>query len=170
MPLDEKHPHIIMEPPPNLSVGMVLCFLKAVPFFRQALVAVFLPNSSIFISSDQITFSQNCIPFFSYVSTNFNWSLTCLVFSKGTFLGDLEWKPVWYRALLMVSLLTLIPEWVMKGFICIFLLIHLEVCSFIFLGFPFLGRFAVLSPYFFYFLMIFLIVLSARLISLLIFW
>ena len=63
--LNEKHPHIIMEPPPNLTVGMVLCFLKAVPFFCQTLVTVFLPNSSTFVSSDQITFSQNCIPFFS---------------------------------------------------------------------------------------------------------
>ena len=65
VPLDEKHPCIIMEPPPNLTVGMVLCFLKAVPFFCQTLVAVFLPNSSTFTLSDQITFSQNCIPFFS---------------------------------------------------------------------------------------------------------
>ena len=65
VPLDEKHPHIIMEPPLNLTVGIVLCFLKAVPFFRQTLVAVFLLNSSTFVSSDQITFSPNCIPFFS---------------------------------------------------------------------------------------------------------
>ena len=88
--LDEKHPHIIMEPLLNLTVGMVLCFLKAVPFFPQTLVTVFLPNSSTFISSDHITFSKNCIPFFSLVLTNFNQSLTCLVFSKDTFLGDLE--------------------------------------------------------------------------------
>ena len=33
-PLDEKHSHVITELPPNLTVGMVLCFLKAVPFFR----------------------------------------------------------------------------------------------------------------------------------------
>ena len=75
----------------------------------------------------------------------------------------------------MVSLLTLIPapsrsvlisERVKKVFIYTFLLIHLEVCLFIFLGLPFLGRFAVPSPYFLYFLMIFPTVLSARFISL----
>ena len=33
VPLDEKHLHIIMKPSPNITVGMVLCFLKAVPFF-----------------------------------------------------------------------------------------------------------------------------------------
>ena len=33
LPLDEKHHHI-MKPPTNLTVGMVLCFLKAVAFFR----------------------------------------------------------------------------------------------------------------------------------------
>ena len=69
--------------------------------------------------------------------------MTCLVFSKGTFLGELDWKPIRYRALLMVSLLTLIPESsrsvliserVMKAF----LLIHLEVHSFIFSVFHFL--------------------------------
>ena len=73
--------------------------------------------------------------------------MTCLVFSQGTFLGDFEWKPVRYRALLMVSLLTSIPapsrsvlisEWIMKAFICTFLLSHLEVRSFIFLGLHFL--------------------------------
>ena len=58
VPLDEKHPHIIMEPPPNLTVRMVLWFLKAMTFFRQTLVAVFPPNSSTFVSSDQITFSK----------------------------------------------------------------------------------------------------------------
>ena len=65
VPLDEKHPHIIMKPPPNLTVVMALCFLKAVPFFCQILVAVFLLNSSTFVSFDQILFSQNCIFFFS---------------------------------------------------------------------------------------------------------
>ena len=103
--------------------------------------------------------------------TNFNRSLTCLVFRKGTFLGDLEWKPAWYRVLLIVSWLILIPapsrsvlisERVMKGFICTFLLIHLEVRTFIFLSLRFLGRFVVPSPYFLYFMMIFPIVLSAR--------
>ena len=37
MPLDEKHPHIIMEQPPDFTVGMVLCFLKAMPFFAKHL-------------------------------------------------------------------------------------------------------------------------------------
>ena len=57
VPSDEKHPHIITKLPPNLTVRMVLCFLKAVPFFRQKLVAAFLPNSSTFVSFDEITFS-----------------------------------------------------------------------------------------------------------------
>ena len=57
VPLGEKHPHIIMEPRPNLTVGMVLCFLKAVPFFCRTLVTAFLPNSSTFISFNQINFS-----------------------------------------------------------------------------------------------------------------
>ena len=65
VPLDEKHPHIIKKPHPNLTVGMVLCFTKAGPIFHQTLVAVFLPNSSNFVSFGQIPFSQNCIFFFS---------------------------------------------------------------------------------------------------------
>ena len=70
VPLDEKHPHIIMEPPLNLNVGMVLCFLKAVPFFCQTLVALFLPNSSTFVSSDQITFSKTAsLPFHKFRQT-----------------------------------------------------------------------------------------------------
>ena len=54
VPLNEN---IIIEQPPNLTVGMVLCFLKLVPFFCQTLIPVFLPNSATFDKSDQITFS-----------------------------------------------------------------------------------------------------------------
>ena len=120
--------------------------------------AIFSPNTSRcvpsksfnfrFIRPDYLFLKLHTFLFISFA--NFNRSLTCLVFSKGTFLRDLEWKPVTYLAPLMVSLLTLIPapsrsvlisERVMKGFIWIFLLIHLEVRLFIFLGLPFLRGF-----------------------------
>ena len=79
-----------------------------------------------------------------------------------------------YRALLMVSLLTLIPapsrsvlisEQVMKGLFAHFCWSTLKY-DHLFFCLPFLGRFTVLLPYYF---LIFPTVLSARFISLLIF-
>ena len=40
--LEEKHPHNIIEPRPNFTVGMVLVFLNAEPSFRYKRVAEFL--------------------------------------------------------------------------------------------------------------------------------
>ena len=91
--IKEKHPHIIMEPPPNLTVEMVLCFLKAVPFFRQALVAVFLPNrfNFRFIRPDYLFPKLHDLSFHKFRQTSIGlWP--GLVFSKGTFLGDLDMK------------------------------------------------------------------------------
>ena len=42
--LEEKHPHIIMEPTPNLTVGMVLCFLEG--------SAIFSPNTCRCVPSE----------------------------------------------------------------------------------------------------------------------
>ena len=55
VPLDEKHSHLIMKPPPNCGDGIML--LESSAIFRQTLVAVFLPNCSTFVSFDQIPFS-----------------------------------------------------------------------------------------------------------------
>ena len=108
--LDAKHPHSITLPPPNFTVGIVLFGWQAVPFFLQTWVLVFLPKSPIFVSSDQIIFPQNTSELFSYFSTKFRRAFTCLEFNKGVFLGDLECQPTRFNVLLIVSLLTLIPE------------------------------------------------------------
>ena len=56
LPPAAKHPHNMLMPPPCFTVGMVFFRLQATPFLLQTNRWSFLPNSSIFVSSDQRTF------------------------------------------------------------------------------------------------------------------
>ena len=56
--LAEKHPQSIRFPPPCLTVGMVFLGLYSAFLFLQTRQVKLMPNSSILVSSDHITFSQ----------------------------------------------------------------------------------------------------------------
>ena len=57
-PLAEKHPQSIRFPPPCFTVGMVFLGLYSVFLILQTWRVELMPNSSILVSSDHITFSQ----------------------------------------------------------------------------------------------------------------
>ncbi len=57
VPFAEKHPQSMMFPPPCFTVGMVFLGLYS-SFFLQTRRVEFIPKSSIFVSSDHMTFSH----------------------------------------------------------------------------------------------------------------
>jgi len=57
--LQKKHPQRIMFPPPCFTVWMVFLGLYSSFIFLQTRRVEFRPTSSIFVSSDQMTFSQS---------------------------------------------------------------------------------------------------------------
>ena len=58
VPLAEKHPQSIRFPPPCFTVGMVFLGLYSAFLFLPTWRVELMPNSSILVSSDHITFSQ----------------------------------------------------------------------------------------------------------------
>ena len=58
VPLEEKHPHIIMFPPPCLTAGTVFLGLYTSPFILQTYSASIWPNNSNFVSSNHMMVDQ----------------------------------------------------------------------------------------------------------------
>ncbi|MEQ2280037.1 hypothetical protein AMECASPLE_015488 [Ameca splendens] len=56
VPFAEKHPQRMMFPPPCFTVGTVFLGLFSSFFFLQTWRVEFRPKSSIFVSSDHMTF------------------------------------------------------------------------------------------------------------------
>ena len=79
VPLAEKHPQSIRFPPPCFTVGMVFLGLYSAFLFLQTRRVELMPNSSILVSSDPITFSQASSGSSRCSLANFRWACTCVV-------------------------------------------------------------------------------------------
>ena len=84
VPLAEKHPQSIRFPPPCFTVGMVFLGLYSAFLFLQTRRVELMPNSSSFVSSDHITFSQASSGSSRCSLANFRRASTCAFFSRGT--------------------------------------------------------------------------------------
>ena len=122
VPIDEKHSHIIIEPPPDLTVGMVLCFLKAVSFFRQTLAAVFLRIVQLLFHPTKLPFPKTAyLSFHKFRQTligrrglfaHFIWSTlkyTHLFFSAFHFLEGLLYRR--HTSSLLIIFPTVFSAW-----------------------------------------------------------
>ena len=98
VPLAEKHPQSIRFPPSCFTVGMVFWGLYSAFLFLQTRQVELMPNSSILVSSDHITFSGS-----SRCSlANFRRACTCAFFSRGTLRAQQDFNPSQCSVLLMV--------------------------------------------------------------------
>ena len=78
VPLAEKHPQSIRFLPPCFIVGMVFLGWYSAFLFLQTRRVELMPNSSILVSSDHITFSQASSGSFRCSLANFRWVCTCV--------------------------------------------------------------------------------------------
>ena len=150
-----------MEPRPNLTVGMVLCFWKAVSFFDKHLLLCSFRIVQLSFHPTRYLFPKlHDLSFHKFRQTLIGlWHVWFSV--KVLFLGDLEWKSVRYRALAN-GILTCINSSTPKisfNFRMSNEGLYLHISAdppwstlIYFSRFPFLGGFAVPSPYFLYFL------------------
>ena len=106
VPLAEKHPQSIMFPPPCFTVGLGLysAFL-----FLQTRRVELMPNSSILVSSDHITFSQASSESSRCSLANFRQACTCAFFNRGTMHRQQDFNPSRCSVLLMVLFVTVVP-------------------------------------------------------------
>ena len=84
VPLAEKHPQSICFPPACFTVGMVFLGLYSAFLFLLTRRVELMPNSSILVSSDHITFSQASSGSSRCSLANFRQVCTCAFFSRGT--------------------------------------------------------------------------------------
>ena len=68
-----------------------------------------MPNSSILVSSDHITFSQASSGSSRCSLANFRWACACAFFSRGTLLVQQDFNPSRCSVLLMVLFMTVVP-------------------------------------------------------------
>ena len=107
--LAEKHPQSIRFPPPCFTVGMVFLGLYSAFLFLQTRRVELMPNSSILVSSDHITFSQASSGSSRCSLANFRWACTCAFFSRGTLRAQQDFNPSRCSVLLMVLFVTVVP-------------------------------------------------------------
>ena len=84
VPLAEKHPQNIRFPPPCFTMGIMFLGLYSAFLFLQTRQVELMPNSSILVSSDHITFSQASSGSSRCSLANFRRACTCAFFSRGT--------------------------------------------------------------------------------------
>ena len=78
-----KKPHTMMLPPPCFMVGTVFLGSEAVPRFLHTCRASFQSKSSILLSSDHLTRSQNSFPLSRWSLANIKRLLTCFTVRRG---------------------------------------------------------------------------------------
>ena len=93
VPLAEKHPQSIRFPPPCFTVGMVFLGLYSAFLFLQTRQVELMPNRSILVSSDHITFFQASSWSSRCSLANFRWACTCAFFSRGTLHAQQDFNP-----------------------------------------------------------------------------
>ena len=120
--LAEKHPQSIRFPPPCFTVGMVFLGLYSAFFFLQTRRVELMPNSSILVSSDHITFSQASSGSSRCSLANFRRACTCAFFSRGTLCAQQDYNPLQCSVLLMVLFVTVEPN-------CLHVINKLLLCS-----------------------------------------
>ena len=167
VPLEEKQPQTIILTPPCLTVGMVFLGSYEVPSFLPMCLKLFPQKSLILVSSDHNILFQNEAGFSRWRLANSRRAFTCLGFSRGVFLRVRECSPTRWRVRLNLSLLTFVPAacssfWssprVVNGLCITFLTMDLGARSLTLRGHPFRGR-SVVSPCFFHFQMMAIIIL-----------
>ena len=99
----------MMLPPPCSTVGMVLQGLYASPAWCLTVLVVLCPNSSSFVSSDQMTFLQSASKLSRWSQVNLRCCQRCLLVCRGTFLGHCEWRLLCLNALVTVDTKTCCP-------------------------------------------------------------
>ena len=109
VPLAEKHPQSIRFPPPCFTVGMVFLGLYSAFLLLQTRRVELMPNSSILVSSDHITFSQASSGSSRCSLANFRRACTCAFFSRGTLRAQQDFNPSRCSVLLMVLFVTVVP-------------------------------------------------------------
>ena len=98
-----------MYSPPCFTVGMVFLGLYSAFRFLQTRRVELMPNSSILVSSDHITFSQASSGSFRCSLANFRRACTCAFFSRGTLRAQQDFNPSWCSVLLMVLFVNVVP-------------------------------------------------------------
>ena len=98
-----------MFPPPCFTVGMVFLGLYSAFLFLQTRQVKLMPNSSILVSSEHITFSQASSGSSRCSLANFRWACTCAFFSRGTLREQQDINPSRCSVLLMVLFVTVVP-------------------------------------------------------------
>ena len=109
VPLVEKHPQSIRFPPPCFTVGMVFLGLYSAFLFLQTRRVELMPNSSILVSSDHITFSQASSGSSRCSLAHFRRACTCAFFSRGTLHVQQDFNPSRCSVFLMVLFVTVVP-------------------------------------------------------------
>ena len=109
VPLAEKQPQSIRFPPPCFTVGMVLLGLYSAFLFLQTRRVDLMPNSSILVSSDHITFSYASSGSSRCSLAYFRRACTCAFFSRGTLRAQQDFNPSRCSVLLMVLFVTVVP-------------------------------------------------------------
>ena len=109
VPLAEKHPQSIRFPPPCFTVGKVFLGMYSAFLFLQTRRVELMPNSSILVSSDHITFSQTSSGSSRCSLANFRRACTCAFFSRGTLCAQQDYNPSRCSLLLMVLFVTVVP-------------------------------------------------------------
>ena len=102
VPFAEKYPQRMMFPPPCFTVGMVFLGLYSSFFFLQTRQVEFRPKSSIFVSSDHMTFSHSSSGSSRWSLANFRRAWTCAGLSRGTLRELQDFNPRRRSVLLMV--------------------------------------------------------------------
>ena len=108
-PLDTKHPQNIRFPPPCFTVWMVFLGLYWASLFLQTRWVELMPNGSILVSSDHITFSQASYGSSRCSLANFRQACTCAFFSRGTLRTQQDFNHSRCSVLLMVLFVTVAP-------------------------------------------------------------
>ncbi|KAK6291199.1 hypothetical protein J4Q44_G00383970 [Coregonus suidteri] len=93
VPFAEKHPQRMMFPPPCFTVGMVFLGLYSSFFFLQTQRVEFRPKSSMFVSSNHMTFSHSSSGSSRWSLANFRWAWTCAGLSRGTLRALQDFNP-----------------------------------------------------------------------------
>ena len=109
VPLAAKHPQSLRFPPPCFTVGMVFLGLYSAFLFLQTWRVELMPNRSILVSSDHITFSQVSSGSSRCSLANFRQACTCAFFSRGSLPAWQDFNPSQCSVLLMVLFVTVVP-------------------------------------------------------------
>src|SRR6266498_288447 len=115
-PKKEKHPHTIIQPPPNFTVGITWRSVSSSSGLFQQYSRPSDPNIMNLDSSDQITRFHSSNPQSLYFLANFKRNPRCFFFKYGFFRLILEEKPFLRNVRFTVLELTLILLLVFRFF------------------------------------------------------